>query len=186
MKSIRILAIATALGALATAQAAQQTYTFSGTITGSLGGTNFSAKEFSIVGIGDSSTIESRSFGWINTLSSNTLTVTGFAPVSIANLGVFMNNDVDVVGAWRTGTENLDVYNVTIGEDHDLTGPFGPKSGAAFANPGSPFATSGGEFVIDRFDSPGTYSVNAVVPEPATFTALGIGALMLRRRRTSA
>lgn len=183
MRTIRLLSIAFALGAIATANAAQQTYTFSGIISGSLGGTSFSSKAFTLVGIGDSSNIQVLGNGWQNLLSSNTLTVTGFGAVSITGLGVFMNNGTDIVGAWLPNS--LDVYDVTLGEDHNLTGPYGPKTGAVLGNPGSPFATSGGDFVINSFDSQGTYSVSAV-PEPATLAALSVGALMLRRRRNRA
>lgn len=92
-----------------------------------------------------------------------------------------MNNGVDIVGAWIP--DEMDVYDVTIGEDHDLLGPYGPKTGGVNGNTGTPFSTVVGELKLSSFDSAGTYSVSTV-PEPATLAALGIGALMLRRHRS--
>jgi hypothetical protein len=63
-----------------------------------------------------------------------------------------------------------------------LQAPLGPVSGPVEGNPGVAFATVGGSFTFDSFDSLGTFQATvAQVPEPGTWALMLAGAVWVGR-----
>lgn len=65
-----------------------------------------------------------------------------------------------------------------------LQTPLGQVSGLTDGNPGIAFATLGGSFTFNSFDSDGTFlAMAAPVPEPGTWLLMlaGVAALVQRR-----
>jgi hypothetical protein len=180
------LVFALAVGS-AESQAAPATYTLSGIASGTLGGTTFSLAPFTITSQADTSQItllESNVYGVPTT--SAVVAISGFSPAAFTIPTTNVANDIvgDAgISALSQGFAILFSSGDPALFSYHLDTSIGPLSGSAGYNPGTAFATSAGDFVIQNIDT-ATFQAT-VVPEPPTAALLTIGcvvALVARRR----
>lgn len=197
MKSLRnkflsaVTGVVLAVMSLA-ANASPIQFIYTGTGSGSLGGSTFSSAAFTFTQFGDTSTKQSCGIGctFIDAVS---------ASVSIAGLGSYAfvtgTRTFDyqgLVGFSRAGAGGADLYNVfNVGPTYDMASSVGPISGSANLLQWSlsPIVTAGGTLVFNNASTLGTFQAVTAVPEPETYAlmlaGLGLMGAVARRSKVS-
>lgn len=183
------LATASALSAMGSSAVADPiTFTFSGTLSGTLGGEDFedASAEFTlttdtngIVSAGPNTLVTpNTSLNFI--IDGEDGTFNSPFHVFRAAFGTFAPIGLSP----ESGDDLLDITNASLAT-YDLRTPFGPLTQAPpdFVNPGEAYATSAGDLVL-RISGNESLTFEATVPEPtALMLAVPAGLLLLRRRR---
>lgn len=186
LRSLLLLAIgATAVAA----SAAPATYTVSGVASGTLNGVAFQNQAFSLVGVGDAAGVYDYASGIrmnANLAMSFSLgTTTG----TLAQVGdVFVNDGMTCAGFGLGGSKGDVLDLAALGyRGVDLKSNLDATSGITFLLHLNNVATSAGTLNVTSFDG-GSFRVASSfapqpTPEPASFAALGVGAVTLLRRK---
>jgi hypothetical protein len=193
-----VLAAVVVVGAMATnAMAAVVTYTLTGGgITGTLNGTAFSGKDFTITATADPSTFSQGSLNGsipiVYTTAASTMTIDGFAPfqVTSSNFGVFIADYSSVFpGTFAGGFGIVDLVSdgsvgiASVGSPtgDPLNGP-GMISGSTGAD-NYTYTTTAGNLSLSLINIsdgvPVTFTAGGspAVPEPTSMAIFGLGAL---------
>ncbi len=180
---VGIAGLVLTLGAVTPARAELITYTFSGTGSGSLGSQSFTDTLFTITSTADTSQVTNSSPGIFRVpdLTANvTVSGIGTGTFTITTINV-SNQNVSRVGI-SDPNQNMAILFVDnpAVATYDLTTAIGPLTGPTAFNPGATFATTAGDFSLTVVPS-ATFqaTVGQAIPEPATLTLIGIGALGL-------
>ncbi len=178
-----VLALLTLVPALNSASAAPITFIFTGThASGSLNGTDFSDKAFTITALGDTSAAVDLGFG-VTQIDHAT------ASILIKDIGTFdfvtttrtfFNDNTDTVG-FAHGPFGEDLYDspaIAALSGWDMTSPAGPVSGIfellQWAD--SPVVTSGGTLVFNDDSIDGSFQARvSSVPLPGALVLFGSG-----------
>lgn len=176
-----VLILATAFGAAS--QAAPITYSFTGTASGTLGGTAFNDKSFTITGAGDTDVLKPFGPGiYLLALQSVSVAVDGLGSgLAVNAFNFFVNQTVSEVGL----LENLsgDVFDVSAGLFAAYDGISAVPGESVAVDYLAVFATTAGLFSLDAADgvrfsaSIGSGGGGGTLPEAATLWLAGIGAL---------
>ena len=168
-------------------------FTFTGSGSGSLGGTNFPTSNFVITSIADTANREKKSDVWSIDHTSSSISIAGLGDFSIlTGTRTFVNCGSKQVGFSRAGLGGYDLYsnlNNTAFGTWDMLTPIGPFSGSMNLKQWSSYLplidTTGGILIFNNGSCIGTFQAT-VVPEPATLSLLaaGLGAIWLKRRRS--
>ena len=172
---------------MAELQAAQVTYVFAGIGSGALGSTEFFLAPFTITSQSDTNQITLPTPDIYHAPATSAIvTITGLNPATFTIPTIIVANDILGSAGISAPNQNRGILfsrGDTALLSYHLDTSIGPLSGTADYNPGTPFATSGGNFVIDSINT-ATFQAT-VVPEPSTASLLVIGcvaALVARRR----
>jgi PEP-CTERM motif-containing protein len=184
------------------AQAAPISYTISAVGSGSLGTNSFSDVSFTITSTADTSQIDINSPLFpdilVVTNESATIEISGLGTATFTStlsdfanqyVGPQWNRTVGAVGVTdiSDGYDIIDVQNSAF-DTYDLRSSIGPVSGTTFGNAGYPVGTTAGTFQLNSLPTTATFQATLQsVPEPATvlLVALGLGVLLIGRRRSS-
>jgi hypothetical protein len=190
-------AIAVTLG-VGAAQAAQATYTISGTAPGTFNGTPFTAAAFLMTLTGDTADItENGTAQFQNHIQTATVTLAGFGQFNILNSMGIDNDTVHGESFVYTTTPQFmalsDTIDWVLQTPVDLLHSFGPVQ-TQFTEMLNPIDTSGGELAWQveiedptiQFIVTGNVDPGPGVPEPAAWalmlTGFGLAGAALRRR----
>lgn len=180
-------------GAPARSGASMITYTETVTATGSLGGVAFSNATLTLTYGGDTANVTSPSGGiFRNSVGTGTVSVGGrtgtLTPPVNASVEVFVTQG-DMTAGIETYNRILTIQNATLAS-YDLRSSTMLLTGTAAGTLNSPFDTSIGSLVITSFAGAATFQATpSVVPEPASWVLLGLGAAgvaVARSRRAAA
>jgi len=187
----KTLAIAFSLLALVMAEAPAGilTFTHEGNGSGTLADSPFAASDFVVTAFGD--TDDRQSFGdgwWIDHISAS-ISIDGLGDFDfLTGTRTFVNNDTSTVGFSRAGS-SADLFNGptdAVFGTWDMLGPIGPISGSGRLMQWAytPLINTTGGILIFDSDS-GVSTTFTAIPEPATICLLGLGGLLLRRRKSA-
>jgi len=187
----KTLAIAFSLLALVMAEAPAGIlmFTHDGNGSGTLAGSSFTASDFVITAVGD--TDDRQSFGngwWIDHISAS-ISIDGLGDFDLlTGTRTFVNNARSTVGFSRAGN-SADLFNGptnAVFDTWDMLGPIGPISGSGslmqWAN--TPLINTTGGILFFNTD-PDVSATFTAIPEPATICLVGLGGLLLRRRKNA-
>ncbi|MEQ1936284.1 MAG: PEP-CTERM sorting domain-containing protein [Fimbriimonadaceae bacterium] len=184
----RVLGIVVLFALAVASHASPIFYSFSGNVSGNLGGTDFTNKNFVITLSTDTTLIDHFNNFHQTQVSPTTVSIDGFSMVSVLpsmNPAVFYNNTSKFVGIGKLGDQDwLDIGSNSF-TGWDLASPIGPITGNVIGvNQFHDVATTGGLLMFNANSiSTATFQASAV-PEPATLAVIGAGIVaMLRRRR---
>jgi len=180
MNTVRLFCGAILLSALsATANAAQLTFTESVTGSGSLGSA-FTNQLVTISGTADTSGIVTGTGLYTLFIPTATLTVGGFAPVTLnGGVTVFSNTFAQVAG-FEAHSPTFDVFDTVSPAFASYSlGAITASGTLQNAAAGTAFSTSGGSFVLSSTTGISTFTAAAasigVAPEPSSIALLGTG-----------
>lgn len=187
MNSIfRPISVFAGLTAALSAFAAPATYTSTIVGSGVLDGTAYTNALVTIT-----ATANTNAVGWNGFLffvnATPTVTVAGLGSDTLTSpdMVVYNNPTAPVAGFGQLGFGTvLGTFDPSF-STYDLTSSIGPVSNSYFDRPDLTFATSNGSFSLTSASGNSTFTAQ-VVPEPATFAALGLGAVAVLRRRRKA
>jgi hypothetical protein len=172
-----------------TTRAGLLTFTFTGNGSGTLNNVSFSGSDFVITSIADTANRQSFSNGWWIENNSSSIWISGLGNFNfLSATREFVNNNKSTVGFSRGnhGTDLINGLSNTAFGAWDMSGPVGPINGMGkllqWTSSWPAINTTGGVLKIDNGMCPSTYTV---VPEPASFSLLSLGALALIRRTRS-
>jgi len=185
MKKTLICAVAAMVLAVS-AEAGLVMFTHEGNGNGTLDGNPFSASDFVITAVGDTGDRASYSSGWFIDHSSASISIDGLGDFDfLTGTRTFVNNDSQTVGFSREGISGADLFDGPTNAEFAtwyMLDPIGPISGSGSLMQWTNYTvnTTGGILVFDSGSSDATFMA---IPEPATLALLGLGSLLLRRRR---
>jgi len=173
-------------------QAASITTSFTATAaSGSIGGSAFTGKAFTIIGQGDTNNRTSFPNGFSLIHDSTSITIADLGTFSfVTGTRIFVNNFTGGVGFSRASGSDLYIFpNVTGGNTWDMTSNFstGVIPSALLQWNISDVVTSGGILLFDESAARGVFTAEVGnVPEPATSALIfaGLAAVIALRRRS--
>ena len=193
MRTMKTLSVVALLGFAGLAYGGPITYTESATLSGSLDGIGFQNAVATLTLIGDTSNIHND--GNFRNPGTASITIEGFAPADFTDLiEVFVNQ-----GAQAAGFDDitlgqasiLDTLDAAFGS-YDLSTAIGPITNTPFFRPDLVYGTYSGDLIItDTSNSTFSAVTDTAVPEPMTFSFLGLGlaamgvGARIRRRRSA-
>ena len=155
------------------------TFTFSGTGSGTIGGTTFTSEMFDITIMGDTNNVQAVP-GFPNSIrilsNSASIDIAGSTSSITPQLSVFRNTGGFVGLALPPSTDLIRGPSGTVFGTWDMTTSIGPiTSTATFANWNSVnIATSDGQLIFNDVDELQTTFAATVVPEPSAALFLGL------------
>jgi hypothetical protein len=188
-----VAGVASAIIAASPAFATLITYTEQATATGSLNGIAFTNAVVLLTMNGDTTNVVETEPALFKNAGTVTVSVGGGAPVTFTgSLGVFSQQDQGGAVGFQNNTIQGDILdNVSPSfVTYDLTTSIGPISGTATFNPGFPFPTTGGDFILDSVAGPTSTFIattSTAAPEPASLALLGVAlaglGIIIHRRK---
>ncbi|RYG37398.1 PEP-CTERM sorting domain-containing protein [bacterium] len=177
-----------AVASVTAAYAVPVNITLTGTGSGSLNGTTFSNKSFTITGVGYTEDAVKNGSATILGLTSFGFSVSGVDEGYFNDAGRFFFTTGGVAGFGAYfGTDFIDTHVGSSIASYDFAADYGPKAGSLLYLDITGRNTSAGVF---NMHTAGVSSLSIdvqSVPEPASMAALGLGGLaLLRMRRRSA
>jgi hypothetical protein len=161
------------------------TYTESVTGTGTLGGAAFTNSLVTLTTTANTNNITLSNGIYVAT-AAGSVTIAGFSPaVFTSNLEVFCSTNTGFLTAGIegfSGTQYLDIIDTgnSVFSTYNLMTPFGPITGGFTGNPGVPYGTSSGAFVLLSVSSNSVFTASSPgVPEPSGFVLASIGTACL-------
>jgi hypothetical protein len=172
------------------ARAAPVTYEFTATGSGSLGASTFTNAAFTLTSTADTSQVTSSGGVFEVPDLTATVSVAGLGTATFTTPTINVDNQPLARAGFSDPIQNLAILFVdnSAFAGYDLTTSIGPLSGPPTINPGSAFATTAGNFVLDSV-SPATFQATVqAAPEPSALALFGLGAAGLagwrwRKRR---
>jgi len=166
------------------AHATPLTFTESVTGSGSLGSA-FTNQLITLSATGDTSGIVTGVGLYTLFIPTATLTVNGFAPVTLTGgVTVFSNSLIQVAG-FEGHSPTFDVLDTVSPafSSYTLLGAITATGTAQNAAAGTAFSTSGGSFILNNTSGNATFTAGAsilgIAPEPGSIALLGTGMLAL-------
>jgi len=166
------------------AHATPLTFTESVTGSGSLGSA-FTNQLITLSATGDTSGIVTGVGLYTLFIPTATLTVNGFAPVTLTGgVTVFSNSLIQVAG-FEGHSPTFDVLDTVSPAfaSYTLLGAINATGSAQNSAAGTAFSTSGGSFILNSTSGSATFTAGApvtgVTPEPGSIALLGTGMLAL-------
>jgi hypothetical protein len=184
MKKFAFLAVvACLLGCVLTgwASAGSVTYTIEqGTVSGFLGSSSFTDVQVTLTFTGDTANVIHPAAGIFgNLVGTGTVNVAGIGTATFTDsVGVVDNQRVKgtVISDFTNHLSILGTVN-DVFATYDLKTSIGPVSGTSSGNPGRSYNTNLGALTFDSFGPTSTFTAT-VIPEPASLTLFGIGAVV--------
>jgi hypothetical protein len=174
-----VLAALIGMAGFGEARADPFTYTETATASGSLGATRFTDAFVTLTATADTSQIMTgQRFFQVNNLTT-TVSVSGLGTAAFTNRTQTFN-DQSFPGAGITDlVDILDVDNPALAT-YDLRTSIGPLTGVTVGfNPGTHFATTSGDFVLNSVSGSTFQATAQPAPEPSTLALFGLGAAAL-------
>ncbi len=187
MKKTLVCAVVAMFLAVST-EAGLLTFTHEGNGSGTLNGAPFSASDFVITAVGDTANRESYSAGWFIDHSSASILIDGLGDFDIlTGTRTFVNNNSQMVGFSRAGIRGADLFDGPTDAQFatwDMLDSTGPISGSVRLTQwtNDPLIDTGGGIL--KFHNNSGNGMFTAVPEPTTLILLGLGGLVVRKRRT--
>jgi PEP-CTERM motif len=177
------------------------TYTFTGTASGTIGGTAFSDATLTVTATGDISSVDFTSPTYFLYLpgGSSTFTISGIGSGTFTDETDVFDNTTGLAGFGDQGAtmccDIIQMYDGLIGST-DFTsynlqssiGPLGPEASDPSTGDWVGLNTSLGSFTVSSYDGVVFQATVTPVPEPNAFPLLGVGLFgtmifMARRKR---
>ena len=186
MNQLKQSAILAAVLSMAGAvQAQHMQYTYQVNASGQLNGQTFSNAAVSVTMTGEASaSYQQCGYCYLVLADTTLIQVAGVGSDSFTQPITAVSNFVDGYIGFGEPVSDYGIYFLAspavVG--YMLQTPLGPINGVVDGNPGVAFATVGGSFTFDSFDSAGTFQATVTqVPEPGTWTLMLAGAAWVGR-----
>jgi hypothetical protein len=173
------------------------TFTYTGTGSGSIGGSAFGDSAFSITGLGDTTNRQTLTGGFVIDHSSASIAIVGVGSFSfVTSTRTFFNEFSDLAGFSRGGALGSDLFYgpaTVLLDGWNMLTSIGPVAGNTSLLQWAllPVITSGGQLLFNDGTAPGTFTavVSGSVPDTSSTLLLLACALVglgvLRRKLSS-